>query len=69
MTLHDAWRESLARILTRAAENCVEYPDFSVDQCLYLAKMEEVLLHGVPGAAQPKGIIGVSAIQQIREQL
>lgn len=65
-----AYRACFARIAARAAEMMVQHDDYSVQQCLDMAKLEEVLLYGVPGdRGDPMGILGKSPLQSLKEKL
>lgn len=46
-----------ARIAAKATELMIENPDVSVSGCLSLAAHLEEIVHGVPGAPPPRGIL------------
>lgn len=46
------------RMYIRMVEIMTDEPDLSMDDCLHLAAALELLLHGVPDAPRPVGIIG-----------
>lgn len=51
-------KAATARIGARAAELMVEYPDWSVDQCLATAQAEEWFVYGDPESIDiPKGVL------------
>ena len=57
MANEKARKAALARVATRAAELMIDYPEASVDLCLWMADLEEVLIHGDPDAPTPKGLL------------
>ena len=65
-----AYRACFARIAARAAELMVEHDEWSVPLCVEMAKVEEVILYGVPtDKPAPVGILGKSPLQSLKEKL